>query len=182
MDTVLEAEGGGGGGGGGEGESSLSDVDGSKQRKKRVFNSVSSVSRYSCRILCEREPPYTARLYAAAFDTNKKIQLSVRKGGREGEIHVITAGTTVLLVSYFSLCPLLYYILFFQAAAPTWSDSETGTTDALTTNGITLLRPKGVFESGVEPGEWREVTVMGNVRERRPLRSSRELGSPVSIL
>ena len=111
VDTVLEDEGGGGG------ESSLSGVDGNKQRKKRVFNSVSSVSRYSCRILCEREPPYTARLYAAAFDTNKKIQLSVRKGGREGEIHVITAATTVLLVSYFSLYPLLYYNYFLSSGS-----------------------------------------------------------------
>ncbi|XP_019850677.1 PREDICTED: pellino isoform X1 [Amphimedon queenslandica] len=109
--------------------------------RRRVFNSSSSVSRYSCRILCEREPPYTAKLYAAAFDTNRKIQLS--------------------------------------AAAPTWSDSETGATDGLTTNGVTLLRPQGVFESGVEPGEWREVTVMGNLRERRPLRSSREPGPPI---
>ena len=38
-----------------------------------------------------------------------------------------------------------------------------------------------MFESGVEPGEWREVTVMGNIRERRPLRSSREPGPPVSV-
>ena len=110
MDTVLEDEGGGGGGG----ESSLSDVDGNKQRKKRVFNSVSSVSRYSCRILCEREPPYTARLYAAAFDTNKKIQLSVRKGGREGgrdtcNYYCRYYSSTCLLFLPLS-SPLLYFL------------------------------------------------------------------------
>ena len=44
---------------------------------KRIFNSSSTISRYSCRILCERNPPYTARIYAAAFDMNGKIQLSV---------------------------------------------------------------------------------------------------------
>ena len=41
------------------------------------YKSNSTVSRYACRILCERKPPYTARVYAAAFDTNKKIKMSV---------------------------------------------------------------------------------------------------------
>ena len=44
----------------------------------KVFNSNSTVSRYACRILVERVPPYTARIYAAAFDTKRRIQLSVR--------------------------------------------------------------------------------------------------------
>ena len=43
----------------------------------KVLNSNSTVSRYACRILCERVPPYTARIYAAAFDTKGKIQMSV---------------------------------------------------------------------------------------------------------
>ena len=65
--------------------------------------------------------------------------------------------------------------------APTWIDSVTGDTDGLTTNGITILRPVGVFESGVEPAQWQEVTVMGNIREMRPQRSSRTPGSAVSV-
>ena len=64
--------------------------------------------------------------------------------------------------------------------APTWVDSITGDTDGLTTNGVAILRPIGAFESGVEPGEWMEVTVMGNVRKMRPERSSRIPNSPVS--
>ena len=52
--------------------------------------------------------------------------------------------------------------------------------DGLTTNGIAFMRPTGTFESGVAPGEWREVTVMGNVRKLRAQRSSRIPGSPVS--
>lgn len=44
----------------------------------RAYKSNSTVSRYACRIQCDRAPPYTARLYAAAFDTHSKIQLSVR--------------------------------------------------------------------------------------------------------
>jgi len=47
------------------------------QDGKKIYKSNSTVSRYACRIQCERRPPYTARLYAAAFDTKGKIQLSV---------------------------------------------------------------------------------------------------------
>lgn len=43
----------------------------------KAYKSNSTVSRYACRIQCERAPPYTARLYAAAFDTHSKIHLSV---------------------------------------------------------------------------------------------------------
>lgn len=51
--------------------------------------------------------------------------------------------------------------------------------DGLTTNGIAFMRPIGTFEWGVSPGEWREVTVMGNVRKLRAQRSSRTPGEPV---
>ena len=44
---------------------------------KKNFKSNSTVSRYACRIQCERKPPYSARLYAAAFDVHGRIQLSV---------------------------------------------------------------------------------------------------------
>ncbi|XP_035263393.1 E3 ubiquitin-protein ligase pellino homolog 3-like [Anguilla anguilla] len=54
--------GGGGGGGGGEGGQSAQ----------------STISRYACRILCERAPPYTARIYAAGFDSSKNIFLGER--------------------------------------------------------------------------------------------------------
>ena len=63
--------------------------------------------------------------------------------------------------------------------APTWTDAITGTTDGLTTNGIAILRPVGVFESGVNPDQWHEITVMGNVRQMRPNRLVREPGAPV---
>ncbi|XP_053366381.1 E3 ubiquitin-protein ligase pellino homolog 2 [Clarias gariepinus] len=35
----------------------------------------STISRFACRIVCERNPPYTARIYAAGFDTSKNIFL-----------------------------------------------------------------------------------------------------------
>lgn len=37
----------------------------------------STISRYACRILCDRRPPYTARLYAAGFDASSNIFLGV---------------------------------------------------------------------------------------------------------
>lgn len=37
----------------------------------------STISRYACRIMCERNAPYTARIYAAGFDSSKNIFLGV---------------------------------------------------------------------------------------------------------
>jgi len=39
----------------------------------------STISRFACRIICERNPPFTARIYAAGFDSSKNIFLGVRK-------------------------------------------------------------------------------------------------------
>ncbi|XP_066574996.1 E3 ubiquitin-protein ligase pellino homolog 1 isoform X2 [Amia ocellicauda] len=38
----------------------------------------STISRYACRIICERSPPYTTRIYAAGFDSSKNIFLGER--------------------------------------------------------------------------------------------------------
>ncbi|XP_051561576.1 E3 ubiquitin-protein ligase pellino homolog 1 [Myxocyprinus asiaticus] len=37
--------------------------------------SQSTISRFACRIVCQRAPPYTARIYAAGFDLSKSIFL-----------------------------------------------------------------------------------------------------------
>lgn len=37
----------------------------------------STISRFACRIKCQRTPPYTARIYAAGFDSSKNIFLGV---------------------------------------------------------------------------------------------------------
>lgn len=39
----------------------------------------STISRFACRVVCERHPPYTARIYAAGFDSSKNIFLGVRQ-------------------------------------------------------------------------------------------------------
>ncbi|XP_041269223.1 E3 ubiquitin-protein ligase pellino homolog 2 isoform X1 [Onychostruthus taczanowskii] len=35
----------------------------------------STISRFACRIVCDRNPPYTARIFAAGFDSSKNIFL-----------------------------------------------------------------------------------------------------------
>uniref|UniRef100_H3B803 Pellino E3 ubiquitin protein ligase 1 n=1 Tax=Latimeria chalumnae TaxID=7897 RepID=H3B803_LATCH len=38
----------------------------------------STISRFACRIICERSPPYRARIYAAGFDSSKNIFLGIQ--------------------------------------------------------------------------------------------------------
>lgn len=63
--VVTDTAGGGGGGGGAAGEGQ---------------STQSTISRYACRIMCERSAPYTARIYAAGFDSSKTIFLGVSFG------------------------------------------------------------------------------------------------------
>lgn len=41
----------------------------------------STISRFACRIVCDRNAPYTARIYAAGFDSSKNIFLGVSTCG-----------------------------------------------------------------------------------------------------
>ncbi|KTG04149.1 hypothetical protein cypCar_00003876 [Cyprinus carpio] len=50
----------------------------------------STISRFACRVVCERNPPYTARIYAAGFDSSKNIFLGV-----ESESNVLQDGSLV---------------------------------------------------------------------------------------
>ncbi|XP_053375046.1 protein pellino-like [Mercenaria mercenaria] len=45
------------------------------QRKEGDGVTQSTISRFACRILVERNPPYTARIYAAGFDSGRNIFL-----------------------------------------------------------------------------------------------------------
>ncbi|XP_061815985.1 E3 ubiquitin-protein ligase pellino homolog 1 [Nerophis lumbriciformis] len=64
--VVTDTSGGGGQSGGAAGEG------GGGQ------SAQSTISRYACRIMCERSAPYTARIYAAGFDSSKNIFLGER--------------------------------------------------------------------------------------------------------
>ncbi|XP_066574998.1 E3 ubiquitin-protein ligase pellino homolog 1 isoform X3 [Amia ocellicauda] len=50
----------------------------------------STISRYACRIICERSPPYTTRIYAAGFDSSKNIFLGV-----ENESNTLQDGSLI---------------------------------------------------------------------------------------
>ena len=47
------------------------------QRAEMSVVPQSTISRFACRILVERNPPYTARIFAAGFDSEKNIFLGV---------------------------------------------------------------------------------------------------------
>lgn len=72
------------------------------QEGEETLITQSTISRFACRIVCERTPPYTARIYAAGFDTSKNIFLGV-----------ITAWCTIVVMHHLYLC-------YFLACKVTW--------------------------------------------------------------
>ena len=58
----------------------------------------STISRFACRVVCERHPPFTARIYAAGFDSSKNIFLGV-----------ITSQRTIVVLLYLYLGCLLRF-------------------------------------------------------------------------
>lgn len=51
-------------------------VPGDQRTGNNVVNQ-STISRFACRIIVDRKPPHTARIYAAGFDSGKNIFLGV---------------------------------------------------------------------------------------------------------
>lgn len=47
------------------------------QRAEECVVQQSTISRFACRIIVERDPPYIARIYAAGFDSDSNIFLGV---------------------------------------------------------------------------------------------------------
>ena len=68
----------------------------------------STVSRYACRIVVQRHPPYTARIYAAGFDTSKNIFLGV--------CNLFSFGIIILI--WFLLNSISYLIWFINRRSP----------------------------------------------------------------
>lgn len=66
------------------------------QEGEETLITQSTISRFACRIVCERTPPYTARIYAAGFDTSKNIFLGV-----------ITTRCTIVIMHHLYLCYFL---------------------------------------------------------------------------
>ncbi|UJR33300.1 hypothetical protein I4U23_020750 [Adineta vaga] len=62
--------------------------------------SQSTISRYSCRIVISRQPPYTARIYAAGFDNSKNIFLgekSIKWKNNRNEMDGVTTNGILLM-------------------------------------------------------------------------------------
>lgn len=57
----------------------------------------STISRFACRIVCDRSPPYTARIFAAGFDSSKNIFLGVSTTNN----YVMYEQTLVVIPCYF---------------------------------------------------------------------------------
>jgi len=60
----------------------------------------STISRFACRILVDREYPYTARIYAAGFDTSKEIFLgekATKWKNQKGEIDGVTTNGVLIM-------------------------------------------------------------------------------------
>uniref|UniRef100_A0A673JSA6 Pellino FHA domain-containing protein n=1 Tax=Sinocyclocheilus rhinocerous TaxID=307959 RepID=A0A673JSA6_9TELE len=55
----------------------VTDTPGGSQESEDSSSAPSTISRFACRIVCDRNPPYTARIYAAGFDSSKNIFLGV---------------------------------------------------------------------------------------------------------
>ena len=47
------------------------------KRDEEMTVTQSTISRFACRIIVDRNPPYTARIYAAGFDNHSNIFLGV---------------------------------------------------------------------------------------------------------
>jgi len=71
----------------------------------------STISRFSCRILCSREEPeHTARVFAAGFDTSRNIFLGEKatKWETEHQVEIFLRVYKILLCFYGASCPLSY--------------------------------------------------------------------------
>ncbi|XP_061757076.1 E3 ubiquitin-protein ligase pellino homolog 2 isoform X2 [Nerophis ophidion] len=53
----------------------VTDTSGGSKEGEDPSIAPSTISRFACRVVCERHPPYTARIYAAGFDSSKNIFL-----------------------------------------------------------------------------------------------------------
>lgn len=59
----------------------------------------STISRFACRILIERKPPHTARIYAAGFDSSRNIFLGEKatKWQHDGEMDGLTTNGILIM-------------------------------------------------------------------------------------
>lgn len=134
--------------------------------KKDARVMQSTISRFACRILIDRNEPAKARIYAAGFDSSRNIFLGVCRRYRS----IFTRHSALIFAN-----------LFEQEKATKWQDNVE--IDGLTTNGILIMHPKGQFCGGNSENlgntPWRECSVGGDVFGLRESRSAQQKGEPV---
>lgn len=124
----------------------------------------STISRFACRILVDRNETKGARIYAAGFDSSRNIFLGV--SFVENQLQKPN-----VLTQYMGC-------VFPQEKATKWQDNVE--IDGLTTNGVLIMHPKGQFCGGSgKCGIWRECSVGGEVFSLREARSAQQKGQPV---
>uniref|UniRef100_A0A5S6R3A0 Protein pellino n=1 Tax=Trichuris muris TaxID=70415 RepID=A0A5S6R3A0_TRIMR len=118
----------------------------------------STISRYACRILVERESPYLARVYAAGFDSCKNIFLGEKATKWRKESFELDGLTTNGIL-----------ILHPQLNG------------ACRQNGNNTSSPHRLF-SNTHQFSWFEVSVDGDLYTLRPSRSSAQRGDKVDTV
>ncbi|RWS27447.1 protein pellino-like isoform X3 [Leptotrombidium deliense] len=110
----------------------------------------STISRFACRILIDRSPPYTARIFAAGFDSSRNIFLGEKatKWQHNGEIDGLTTNGILLMNPKGSFCGNVAYV----------PDSNKGEEKCCM---------------------WREVSVCGGVYAIRETRSASQKGARI---
>lgn len=110
----------------------------------------SSVSRFCCRILCSRDPPYSARIYAAGFDSSKSIVLgekATKWRTMDGQMDALTTNGVLVM-----------------NPGPGFGPES---------------KPGGSESGPFQPGLWKEVSVCGNIFTLRETRSAPRRGAKV---
>jgi len=121
----------------------------------------STISRFACRILVDRKPPYCARIYAAGFDSSKNIFLGEKatKWQTNGEIDGLT--TNGILIMHPKKSFVNKNLLDDLDSSNSASSSSVGDENVLL---------------GVSGGVWREVSVCGEIYSVRETRSASQKG------
>ncbi|XP_024252412.1 E3 ubiquitin-protein ligase pellino homolog 1 [Oncorhynchus tshawytscha] len=73
---------------------------GEGQTQTQTQSIQSTISRFACRIICQRSPPYTAHIYAAGFDSSKNIFLGEKAAKwrtQEGQMDGLTTNGVLVM-------------------------------------------------------------------------------------
>lgn len=138
-------------------------IPGDKTGDNKVMQST--ISRFACRILADRNNSKVCRIYAAGFDTSRNIFLGVS-------------------ISVFNAANYLFYLtlIYLKEKATKWQENGREI-DGLITNGVLIMHPKGNFCGGeAKCGSWLETSVGGGVFSLRESRSAQQKGQVVSFI